>query len=59
MSWGERSCQRFGTCKVECTIKTCNVDCYAYLSNGNKPNSKHFQSAVAPVKLFPKKKKFR
>lgn len=35
MSWGERSCQVFGSCKVVgASIQTCNVDCPSYVWDG-------------------------
>lgn len=40
MSWGERSCLNRSNCPVVCTIDTCNVDCIAYKSNGQKPDSR-------------------
>lgn len=44
MSWGERSCKKYGSCKREnATIMNCNVDCPEYERNWEiKPDS--FQS---------------
>ena len=39
MSWGERSCKKFGKdCEIA-SMNTCNVDCIDYESNGNTPDS--------------------
>lgn len=39
MSWGERSCKRYGSCVHNPTSLTCNVDCEWYVSNGTTPDS--------------------
>lgn len=31
MSWGERSCTQFGSCKHKPTMSSCNVDCQFYV----------------------------
>lgn len=61
MSTGERSCLHYGECQMLNHIPNhpCNVDCHGYSSNGSKPDTKHFQSAIAPRNLFPKKKKMK
>ena len=39
MSWGERSCELYGNCRYNPTMRTCNVDCTSYLPNGKPPDS--------------------
>lgn len=40
MSWGERSCEHYGSCKFGATISTCNVNCPHYVWDGMaKPDS--------------------
>lgn len=40
MSWGERSCARFGNCPMIPKPRTCNVDCKSYVHDGStKPDS--------------------
>ena len=40
MSWGERSCKSFGSCKIA-TMATCNVNCRRYKWDGvTKTDSK-------------------
>jgi len=39
MSWGERSCKKYGSCTIA-TYDECNVNCAAYESNGMEPDSK-------------------
>lgn len=58
MSTGERSCFYFGQCGRE--GNGCTVDCDGYLwDKKTKADTKHFQSAIAPKNLFPKKKKWK
>jgi hypothetical protein len=40
MSWGERSCENYGTCTRKPTMLNCNVDCRYYHSNGKEPDSR-------------------
>jgi len=56
MSYGERSCINYGKCTLSSCMSKCDVNCVKYASNGKKPDTKRFQSAVAAVKLFSKKK---
>lgn len=58
MSYGERSCIKYAanSCQLQ---NGCNVDCLGYVSNGNKPDTKHKQSTIKAKPLFPKKRKFK
>lgn len=50
MSWGERSCTKYGNCKI-CTVDICDVDCEEYVWDKVKePDSKPF--TVRPKKTY-------
>ncbi len=53
MSWGERSCEKYGTgCKYNPTMATCNVDCAGYVSNGKEPDSKSFKKQQPNIEIL-------
>lgn len=40
MSYGERSCQHYGTCIIKTNhIINCNTACSEYISNGREPDN--------------------
>ena len=49
MSWGERSCTQFGSCKHGPTMSSCNVNCQFYVWNGKtKPDSEKMVKTLIP-----------
>lgn len=53
MSWGERSCTKFGKgCEIA-SMKTCNVDCIDYESNGAEPDSESKFKKIKPPEKPP------
>jgi len=50
MSWGERSCKKYRNgCEIA-SMKTCNVSCIDYESNGKKPDSETTMKIIRDTK---------